>query len=64
MTTTLRSDQALSNGLVFQHKAKREKSAEIQKQVEAFLAAGGTIDAPPQDNDAAKAELKKRYGKA
>lgn len=64
MTTTLRSDQALSNGLVFQHKAKREKSAEIQKQVEEFLANGGKIDAPAQDNDAAKAELKKRYGKA
>ena len=50
----------MSHGYIQDHKAKREESKEIEKQIEEFFRNGGEIEEHPQDNDAAFQEVKNK----
>jgi hypothetical protein len=43
MTDTLKSNEALSNGHIFDPEKKKKQSETIQEQIEAFLKSGGNI---------------------
>jgi predicted naringenin-chalcone synthase len=43
MTDTLKSNEALSNGHIFDPKKKQKESETIQEQIEAFIKSGGNI---------------------
>ena len=44
MTDTLKSNEALSNGHIFNKEKKEEERQTIQQQIDAFFKAGGKIE--------------------
>ncbi|MDC0600086.1 hypothetical protein OAO65_02130 [Flavobacteriales bacterium] len=42
-TTTIKSGEALSNGHIFDKKAKKKEQQTVQQQIDAFFKAGGKV---------------------
>jgi CCR4-NOT transcriptional regulation complex NOT5 subunit len=44
MTNTIKSNEGLSNGHIFDPEKKKKQSETIQEQIEEFLKAGGQVE--------------------
>lgn len=44
MTTTIKSNEGLSNGHIFDPKKKEQERQTIQQQIEEFLKVGGQVE--------------------